>query len=307
MTDAPLISIITPCLNRAELVGSAIESVLRQGYPKIEHIIIDGGSTDGTLDVLRCYPQLSVSSEPDGGVYDGFNKGIDRAKGEIIGILNSDDLYEPDVFDKAVKQFTDNPEIDAVLGMADLFEESVPGARTVVARYDFFKDENFLSQPGTLSSPAINAHFFRRRVFSRFGQFDLRYRLAADIDFFLRLIAGGIRHTSLGQVTYHYRLHPGSLTLSGTDYIMRKEAAAEQLTLAERFLGDQNLSLEVMNACRKWHTKISMDFAGHSLRRKHPVEAVAIMLRGARHDLLWPLRFIGHTFSYVTDKETDGR
>ena len=94
----PTITTITPSLNRAKFIDEAIKSVLNQDYPHVEHIIIDGGSTDGTLDVLALYPNLKVISEPDQGIYDAINKGIRMAKGDIIGILNSDDYYEPNFF-----------------------------------------------------------------------------------------------------------------------------------------------------------------------------------------------------------------
>src|SRR4030066_1952836 len=96
----PKVSIITPSYNRAGMIETAIQSVLSQNFPEVEHIIIDGGSTDGTLDVLKKYPHLRVVSEPDQGMYDALNKGLNLATGEIIGFLNTDDYYAPSVFDK---------------------------------------------------------------------------------------------------------------------------------------------------------------------------------------------------------------
>ena len=88
-------TIITPCLNREKFIAEAIESVLAQRYHDIEHWIIDGGSTDKTLEIVRSYPHLRVLSEPDRGVYDAFNKGLDRATGDAVIFLNSDDLLTP--------------------------------------------------------------------------------------------------------------------------------------------------------------------------------------------------------------------
>jgi len=125
--SAPLLSIVTPCLNRAPLIGQAVESVQRQDYPRVEHIVMDGGSTDGTLEVLRRYPHLDVTSEKDRGLYDALNKAIQRARGEIVGHINSDDLYEPRVFGAVMRAFAAHPEADAVVGGAAAFEDTPSG------------------------------------------------------------------------------------------------------------------------------------------------------------------------------------
>ena len=112
----PLISIITPSLNRAQYIREAIQSVLDQNYPNVEHIIIDAASTDGTMEILREYSHLRVVSEPDQGMYDAINKGIRMAQGEIIGLLNTDDLYALGCFETASNAFRRNPESQAVVG-----------------------------------------------------------------------------------------------------------------------------------------------------------------------------------------------
>src|SRR5581483_3769388 len=111
-----LISVLTPCLNRAELVGEAVESVRGQHYAHVEHLILDGGSTDGTLQVLATYPHLIVSSKPDAGLYEALNRGLAAARGEIIGILNTDDCYARDIFGAVAERFCQNPWLDAVVG-----------------------------------------------------------------------------------------------------------------------------------------------------------------------------------------------
>jgi glycosyltransferase involved in cell wall biosynthesis len=99
----PLVSIVTPSLSQGEFIEEAILSVLEQDYPRIEHIVVDGGSTDGTLDVLHRYQHLRWVSEPDGGQADALNKGFGMAHGEIYGWLNSDDLYLPGAISAAVE------------------------------------------------------------------------------------------------------------------------------------------------------------------------------------------------------------
>src|ERR1700730_9817992 len=153
------ISIITASLNRKEFIGAAIESVLAQNYPDFEHWIIDGGSTDGTLECLQQYPHLKVLSEPDLGVYDAWNKGIGRAKGDFVAILNSDDVYAPGAFENCAKP------VAAIC--------SLPVALQI-----------------------IDSRFFRRSLFDQLGRFDLTYAVASDRDFLIRASLAGIKDVS---------------------------------------------------------------------------------------------------------------
>src|SRR5690349_9655830 len=108
MDAPPLVSIVTPSLNRVDLIESTLRSVRSQSYPNVEHIVVDGGSTDGTLEVLRRYEGtygLRWMSEPDQGMYDAINKGLAMARGEILAYLNTDDLYLPWTIDTVVSTF----------------------------------------------------------------------------------------------------------------------------------------------------------------------------------------------------------
>jgi len=109
------ISIVTPSFNSAKFIEDCIQSVLNQNYLNFEHIIIDGGSTDGTIEIKK-YPHLKWISEPDEGIYDAMNKGIKLSSGEIIGILNSDDFYEPNIFMSIATIFRKDPKIALVHG-----------------------------------------------------------------------------------------------------------------------------------------------------------------------------------------------
>jgi len=118
--DLPLVSIITPSFNQARYLEQTIKSVISQGYPNLEYIIIDGGSKDGSVDIIRKYAdQLTYwISEPDNGQGEAINKGFTRARGEIVSWLNSDDLYAPDAISQAVEVLTGNPELGMVYGNA---------------------------------------------------------------------------------------------------------------------------------------------------------------------------------------------
>jgi len=157
----PRISIITPCLNRARFIREAVESVLNQGYPDFEHIIVDGGSTDGTLTVLEKYPHLRVISEPDKGMYDAINKGLHFARGAVIGLLNSDDLYAAGSLRTVAERFSHDASAQAVVGGAEVFLDEDGERRVIRSNPAIWPDEFWWRV--VAGSPVSNAWFFRRR------------------------------------------------------------------------------------------------------------------------------------------------
>ncbi len=185
-------------------IKDAIESVLTQTYQNIEYIIIDGESTDGTIDVIKSYGnQVSkFISETDEGIYDGLNKGIELASGDVICFLHSDDLYvDSSVIQKIANVFVNN-NIDGTYG--DLvYVSKIDTAK--VLRYWKSKDFElkFLKQ-GWM--PAHPTFFLRKEVYKKFGTFDLGFKIAADYDFMLRVLGGGIKVKYLPEVLYKMRI-----------------------------------------------------------------------------------------------------
>lgn len=184
----PLVSIVTPTLNRRALLEWTVRSVRRQTYDHFEHIVVDGGSDDGTLEMLKSNEQtypLRWVSEPDGGMYPAINKGLRLARGEILAYLNSDDLYFPWTLETVVRAFQAHPAADFVFG--DVL--NVDDATGTTEFYwmppfhlDFIRRDGFLAQPGV---------FWRRRTFEAEGAFDETLRYVADCDYWMR--AGGRR------------------------------------------------------------------------------------------------------------------
>ncbi len=176
----PKISIITPVLNGAKTIEQTINSVLKQSYRNIEYIIIDGGSTDGTVNIIKHYAEsLSFwNSTPDSGISDAFNKGVLLATGEIIGIINSDDWYELNAISLVVKEYIKNPEIDIFYGKTNFLYSSssklYPTSK--LAHVGLFYGM-------ALAHPSI---FVQKRTYNSIGLFDLSYKLAMDYDFLLR-------------------------------------------------------------------------------------------------------------------------
>ena len=170
-------SVLTDCLN----------SVASQSHNNIEHVVIDGASTDGTLSLLNSKKdQLSILvSESDDGIYDAMNKGIKIAKGDIIGFLNSDDFYaNNEVISKVVSEFKKEPSLDACY--ADLIYVNQANTSKIVRN---FKSSEF--RQGLFSKgwcPPHPTFFVRRSVYERYGNFDLNYRIASDVDLMMRFL-----------------------------------------------------------------------------------------------------------------------
>ena len=207
-------SVITPCLNRADLLGATIESVLAQEYKDFEHWIIDGGSTDGTLELLKRYSHLRVVSEPDRGLYDAINKGIRLASGAIIVILNSDDLLVPGAFSISAQIFESAIGTMIVSAGSQIFRITPEGTEIEMHRYADPREYALSLRNVTIGIPNLNARFFRRKVFEQIGDFDLAYSIAADRDFLIRAAVRQLPDAPVGKVLYRYRWHPGSLTMS---------------------------------------------------------------------------------------------
>jgi len=180
----PLVSVVTIVRNGAATLARAMESVFSQDYPNIEYIIVDGGSTDGTLDVIRrLEKRIAVwVSEPDMGISDAFNKGIAFAHGDIVGILNSDDWYEPGAISAAVHALAESG-ADIAYGKLQYWEND---RRT----YLVTSDASLLDKGMTVGHPTV---FVRRACYERLGLFRLDFRQAMDYEWLLRAKASGAR------------------------------------------------------------------------------------------------------------------
>lgn len=193
----PLISIITVVYNGVKTIEQTINSVLNQSYENIEYIIIDGGSTDGTIDIVRKYErQIDLwISEPDGGIYDAMNKGIGLAKGDLIGIINADDWYEPEII-SYIAEFFDNLSHELVIyGLLRNFKDeqfySIKGNSINVLRYDM------------VQHPTC---FIPKSIYEKYGTYDVKYKYSADYDLILRYVNAGIDFKFSERVIANFRI-----------------------------------------------------------------------------------------------------
>lgn len=200
----PKISIITACFRSEATIRDALQSVNCQTYPAIDHVIIDGASNDRTLDLVNeCGKRVvHITSEPDRGIFDAYNKGLAVAKGEICGILNSDDFYaNPHVIEHVMRVFED-PSIEAVY--ADLVYVDKDDTSKVVR---YWKSRSYC--PGDFArgfTPAHPSLFLRRNVYRRTGGFNPEFRLAGDYEYMLRAFhTHGVRSAYLPEIVVKMR------------------------------------------------------------------------------------------------------
>jgi glycosyltransferase involved in cell wall biosynthesis len=180
----PSISVVTPSLNQAEYIEETIRSVLLQGYPNLEYIVIDGGSTDGTVEIIKKYlPWLTYwVSEPDGGQSDALNKGFARATGDLLGWQNSDDIYLPNAFRRMADEFLRYPDCGVVFGNVVMIDRD--GRFIREQRYTRFSWYCLLAEGLNVSNQSA---LWRHSAHARAGALDVNLHYEMDLDFFLRL------------------------------------------------------------------------------------------------------------------------
>jgi glycosyltransferase involved in cell wall biosynthesis len=210
--EQPRFSIVTPSFNQSRYVEDALLSVKEQNYPWVQHIVVDGASTDGTVGILKRYAttpgweHLRWISEPDRGQSDALNKGLLRAQGDIIGWLNSDDRYRPGCFREVAVAFERYPAADVLYGDYACIDEN---NRFTQVRREIEFSRFILLYHRVLYIPST-ATFFRRRIFDDGNSFDLSLANDMDYEFFLRVAQKGYRFRHLPKLLADFRWHPKS-------------------------------------------------------------------------------------------------
>lgn len=223
----PLISIVTPVYNAIETLPETLASIRAQDYPAIEHVVVDAVSTDGTLELLREEERagrIVLISEPDEGLSDAFNKGVDAATGELVGWLNGDDLYAPGALSAVAAAYAENPEREWFTGRCKIIGADGGETRKAVTAYKnfllgrfsigLFLTNNFVSSPAT---------FVRRDVLDEVGALDKRFKYSADYDLWLRL-ARRSNPVIIDAEVAGFRMGEGSLSITGFEEQFKEHA-----------------------------------------------------------------------------------
>lgn len=230
MMSQPKFSIVTIVLNRREYTRQAIECILAQNYPNFEHIVIDGGSTDGTVEMLKSYPHLRWISEKDGGSVFALNKGLAMVTGDIWGWLNSDESYLPGVFQKAADYFEAHPDWDMIYGASEFVNQN--GDLLGRRRSQTFSLHRLLVGFNQIAAPS--SMFMRRRVLDGIGgRVDERWKHTYDHDLWIR-VAKRFRVQNVPDCFSRFGLH-GDSGVAGTPH----HALAELKLLRTHHGGDK--------------------------------------------------------------------
>jgi glycosyltransferase involved in cell wall biosynthesis len=216
-TTVPMISVITPSYNQGQYIEATIQSVLNQSYSNIEYIVIDGGSTDGTIEILKKYDgSLKWISEKDNGPEDAINKGFGMAQGDIFAWLASDDVFETDSLQKAMDVFCKQPDVAMVYGRCQYIDRNgdvIGECPTEPFNYEYLAVYNFVAQPSA---------FFRRSAYEDAGGISLTLRQASDYDLWIRLTKNR-KVIYLSDFLSSYRLHYAAKTLGFHDPAVKFE------------------------------------------------------------------------------------
>ena len=233
MTPRLLVSVVTPSYNQAQFLEETILSVLNQSYPRVEYHVMDGGSTDGSVGILKKYSDRMASwvSEKDKGQADAINRGWRKSSGDILAYLNADDQYKPGAIAAAAGYFEKHPEAGIVYGSCGSFFTGQPEERTYSPPEFSLKRllfENFIPQPTV---------FIRRQVLDKIGVLDLSLRYCLDYDLWLRAAAHGIVFGRVeGPPMARFRLWTGSKTSSDPE-----GWAKERLQVLEQLFSDNSV------------------------------------------------------------------
>ncbi len=213
LSPAPRVSIVTPSYNQAAFLEETIRSVLEQDYPQIEYLVVDGGSTDGSLEIIQKYASRLAwwVSEPDGGQAEAINKGFARASGEILAWLNSDDTYLPGAVSEAAAFLGSHPEVGMVYGDANLTDEQ----GEVIGRFPARQTDYRRLRRGSVHIPQ-QASFFRAGLWRQVGPLNPGFYFAMDYDLWVRL-AKISRLRYIPRLWANFRLHEQGKTLASDE------------------------------------------------------------------------------------------
>jgi glycosyltransferase involved in cell wall biosynthesis len=285
-----MISIVMPVLNRRDLVRYAISSVICQDYDDWELVVVDGGSTDGTIELVKRFAEVDdrislhvYTDRP--GEYAATNYGVSKAKGEIIGELHSDDMYTPTALTCVSKLFEEDDDLDVVCPRVLVIRDY---GRKIIAERVVQTDLNLKSL--LFKPPVEAARFFRRRLFESLGPIDETYRFVGEREWWIRAsLRPDVKWASTSHICYIHRRHAGSMS-SAFDKYTRLRYLPEHYLMIKRLLASGLLNDEQKRLLKRRWLNDSMAGFSLSLRAGRFRDALFYLVKGGEMDFTWPLK-----------------
>jgi len=288
----PKITIVTPVKNAVNSLEKAIQSLLEQNYPNLEYIVIDGASTDGTLDVIKKYEKNIAfwQSSNDGSNVVAHIEGIKKATGEIIAFLNADDFYEKETLKKVGEEFANNPNLDMVsmrfraIRNGEIIEETKA-------------EDAILEKDQVIKILGMNARFFKKDLFYKYGFPILkddrdRVFISNDLEYLSRFALKGVKNKILDYVGYNYIMHEDSLTFSKNPR-SKIRLYEDKIFIAKKFLNSDEFELPDIwkKSFKKWIKKYRAMIAVSHLKQKNWKEAKKNFALGIKENGLFKFVF----------------
>ena len=306
----PKISVVIPVLNGVNTLEHAIQSVLQQNYPAIELIILDAGSTDGTLDIIQRYAAHIYywHSKPDGSAYLAINMGADKATGAIIAQLMADDWFEPGIFSVIANAYVENPQADIFScgGQFVAWDDKIQQNKTlVVYNTRAALDLNFYNV--CFAIPAMSSRFLTKTLINQIGLFQPidpqgKHIFSADREFLLRAIASGSTNHIVEQVGHTYFAHPGSATF-GKNRATQVKICLEHMAIAESYLEKTSLTSQQYAILRYWYLDQSVRYVLFKLMQFDLRNAWQVAKNGTqKFKFRWPVALLVTPWKIVVQK-----
>ncbi|MCX6975548.1 MAG: glycosyltransferase [Verrucomicrobia bacterium] len=291
ISDTPLFTIITPTLNASATLEEAVCSAMGQGI-EYEHLIMDGCSSDRTLEIARSFPHLTVHSGRDRGLYDAMNRGAFFARGEWLIFLQADDWLPEGTLASFQAAIEKNPYVEIITGSAEAVYEIGENLWDTRWHRTSDADKALTVENIALGEPMINARAIRKSLFKKAGPFDLSYSLASDRDILLKLTFLHPSAEIVDAPTYRYRWHEGSRTMNAGNSLSRR-LTSENLAIARKHLSDRSWSVEDKLSLRDWHSRQSLQAALCSLEAYDFIGFFGVIPQAVARDFSWPFVFAG--------------
>jgi glycosyltransferase involved in cell wall biosynthesis len=302
----PLISVVVFARNAAETIERTLHSICAQRHQHIELIVLDGGSTDDTIDIIHKFrDRIAIfRTGPDGGPTNAINEGVRRASGEIICLLPADDWLEPGALSIVAEEFSDNPQLDILTCGARIARVCEDGELVVRAKYQDLRALEF-TLSNILRNPLTCARFIRRAVYERLGRMDGSW-IYADKEFLVRAYLAGVTSKVRCELAFTFRQHLGSTTNSGRRE-MTMRMLSDNIKLFRHYGATPALSVADRRALRHLHGGSSARLAASLLLCGRFRDAWRTVRDAFRTDSTWPLNAVVWYYGSAREKYRHAR